>query len=157
MIEMSACLNTFSHMKIHLDTFGTKLAENNHGKYSYKIEMIQWLREWVWIDFWSQKPGSGHWDKVASQCANGDDNPSPAKVERSMLGATMAALMLVRVFLALAGQVTIPRGREISCRFNVRSPLLQSLVLHQKEEAHMLGGARFPLCKLHPPSVEVKQ
>lgn len=80
MIEMSECLNTFSHRKIHLDTFGTKLAENNHGKCSYKTEMILWLRGWLWVDFWTQKPGSGDWAKVAAWCANGEDDPSPAKV-----------------------------------------------------------------------------
>lgn len=73
-----------------------------------------------------------------------------------MSEAAMAALIPARMSLVLAGQTTITRGQEISCEFNVRSPLLESLVLHQKEEAHMLG-ARFPLRRLHPPPIEVKQ
>lgn len=122
-------------MKIHLDTFGTKLAENNQRKCSRKTEIIKRSRECFCVDFRPQEPRSGDWAKVAVQ---------GAKAGRYMSEAAMAALNPARMFLVLAGQATITRGQEIPCEFNVRSPLLECLVLHQEEEAHMLG-ARFPL------------
>lgn len=77
-------------------------------------------------------PESEDWAKMAAQCANGSDNPSPAEVGRYMQQASMASLIIERIFLALAGQATITRSQKISCEFNVRSLLLQSPVLHQK-------------------------
>lgn len=71
-----------------------------------------------------QKSENADWTKVAAQCANGNANPSPAEVGRYMQRASMAALITERIFLVLAEQATITRGQEISCEFNVRSPLL---------------------------------
>lgn len=90
------------------------------------------------------------------ECANSNDNTSPAEVGRYMQQTSMTAFTTERIFLVLAGQATITRGQEISCEFNVRSRLLQSPVLQQKEETYMLGSG-FPLDRLHPPPVGVKQ
>lgn len=68
-----------------------------------------------------QKSQSGDWAKTAAQCANSNENISPADVESYMQQTSKAILTAERIFLVLAGQAIITRGQEISCNLNERS------------------------------------
>lgn len=88
--------------------------------------------------------------RLPREHANSNDNTSPAEIGKYMLQISMTAFTTERISLVLAGQATITKGQAISWEFNVRSLLLSSPVLQQKEETYMLD-AGFPLTRLHPP------
>lgn len=72
---------------------------------------------------------------MAAHCTNGNDNPSSAEVGRYVQQASMAALITLRIFLVLAGQVAITRGQDVSCELSVSKitpPLVPSLSLEKR-------------------------